>query len=106
MGAPGILVNGYALKAIRQARGERIIDVANRADIDGSYLSNLESGRRRAMSPARVLHLCAALGVTDPRAICAVPSEGTVAVNKSNSRSSTEDRVDQEDVQTKWKYYR
>ncbi|QQS01553.1 MAG: helix-turn-helix transcriptional regulator [Austwickia sp.] len=41
---------GEQLRAVRQARGERIADVAGRAGIAPQYLSEIERGRKDASS--------------------------------------------------------
>lgn len=56
-------VDGAEIRRRRMARGMRIADLARAAGISHSYLSRLETGRRRQMRPPNFSALRSALGV-------------------------------------------
>jgi len=68
-----VLINGPALRAIRERSGVSQTALAASAGIKYSHLSNIEAGRRNA-SPALALALAKALKVELP-AILADPTE-------------------------------
>lgn len=68
-----IAINSAALRRIRQLTGLGVTDLARAAGLTPSYLSNLEAGRRRAVSPQVFASLCEALQITDRRALMASP---------------------------------
>lgn len=59
---------GAELRRLRQARGLKSTEVAERLMVSQPKISHLENGRR-AISPRDVRDLCAMYGVTDPQVI-------------------------------------
>lgn len=58
-----MVVDRRRLRALREARGLNQKDLANAASISKAYLSMLESGERRSVSPAVAARLAGALGI-------------------------------------------
>jgi transcriptional regulator with XRE-family HTH domain len=56
-------VDGAAIRELRMSRGEDIAALAARAGISRSYLSLLETGRRRHMRPPKYTALRTAMGI-------------------------------------------
>jgi transcriptional regulator with XRE-family HTH domain len=56
-------INHRQLRALREERGLRQTDLAKAASISNGYLSMLESGQRRTVSPPVAARLAGALGV-------------------------------------------
>lgn len=69
-----VKIDGQRIKEIRIMRGVRQCDVADKAGIARSFLSNIEAGRRRVMSRETATALCYALGNVDQRSIRATPN--------------------------------
>lgn len=67
-----IEVHGFALREIRELRGRTVADLAQALGVDRSYITHLEVGSKRRVSPALYHALCAELFVRDPRALLAV----------------------------------
>ena len=64
-------VHGFALRAIREARGRRVADLAVALGVDRSYIAHLENGSKRRVSPEFYSTLCHELMLEDPRALLA-----------------------------------
>lgn len=71
-----ITLNPAALRLIRQRTGLGVTDLARESGLTPSYISNLEAGRRTAVSPSVFVALCAALRISDQRALMAAPAMG------------------------------
>lgn len=65
-------VHGYALRVIREARGLKVADLAESLGVDRSYITHIENGSKRRVSPEFYASLCAQLLIEDPRALLAV----------------------------------
>lgn len=57
---------------IREARGRKVADLAEKLDVDRSYITHLENGSKRRVSPEFYAQLCAELLIEDQRALLAV----------------------------------
>lgn len=55
-------LNGAAVRALREALGLRVSDLATRAEVSVAYACNIEAGRRQP-SPAVIGRLARVLGV-------------------------------------------
>jgi transcriptional regulator with XRE-family HTH domain len=58
---PGIQIDGSELRRRRQLHGENLKAFAERCDITFQYLSQIERGTRRAVSPGVFVRICKAL---------------------------------------------
>lgn len=67
-----IEVHGFALREIREIRGRTVADLADSLGVDRSYITHLEVGSKRRVSPELYHALCAELLVRDVRALLAV----------------------------------
>lgn len=75
-----IEVHGYALRVIREARGRKVADLAQTLGVDRSYITHLENGSKRRVSPEFYYGLCHELQVEDTRALLATaPAREVVA---------------------------
>lgn len=74
-------VHGYALRVIRELRGRRVAEFAAALGVDRSYITHLENGSKRRVSPEFYASLCHELQIDDPRALlaCAPTREGVPA---------------------------
>lgn len=72
-------VHGYALRAIREARGRKVADLAAALVVDRSYIAHLENGSKRRVSPEFYAALCSELLIDDHRALLAVAPERSMA---------------------------
>jgi transcriptional regulator with XRE-family HTH domain len=68
-------VHGFALRMIREARGRKVSDLAEALGVDRSYITHLENGSKRRVSPEFYAGLLQELVVTDYRALLAVAPE-------------------------------
>lgn len=64
-------VHGYALRVIRQARGRSIANLAASLNVHRSYITHLERGSKRRVSPELYNNLLDQLGINDYRALLA-----------------------------------
>lgn len=64
-------VHGFALRVIREARGRRVAELAAALEVDRSYITHLENGSKRRVSPEFYSLLCRELQVDDTRALLA-----------------------------------
>jgi transcriptional regulator with XRE-family HTH domain len=80
------LDNRY-LRVLRERRGFRQIDLAKAASISRAYLSMLESGERRSVSPGVAARLAGALGVAIEE-LCPVAPRLSPTVNVRRPRQS------------------
>jgi transcriptional regulator with XRE-family HTH domain len=71
VGASTVEVHGYALRVIRQARGRGAADLASALNVDRSYITHLERGSRRRVSPEFYAALLHELQIEDYRALLA-----------------------------------
>lgn len=67
--AASIHINGPAIRALRMAKGVGVSPFAVRLGCHRSYLSNIEIGTYRRVSPEMFAKLVAALALEDDRAI-------------------------------------
>lgn len=70
--AKGVEVHGYALRIIREARGRRVAEFAESLGVDRSYITHIENGSKRRVSPEFYAGLLRELQVEDYRALLAV----------------------------------
>jgi transcriptional regulator with XRE-family HTH domain len=74
-------VHGYALRVIREARGRSVSDLASTlpgktgTGVDRSYITHLENGTKRTVSPEFYAALLRELQIDDYRALLAVAPE-------------------------------
>jgi transcriptional regulator with XRE-family HTH domain len=61
----GVEVDGNALRELRKSLGYTLVAFAPKADISFGYLSQIERGWRKRVSPPVFLQLIAALGIQD-----------------------------------------
>lgn len=76
-----IEVHGYALRVIREARGRKVADLAEALGVDRSYITHLENGSKRSVSPEFYSSLCAQLLIEDQRALLAIAPERDLAAS-------------------------
>lgn len=74
-GAPAVEVDGAKLRELRKVRGENLRMFAARAGITVQYLSQIELGVRRRVSPPTFVKICDALGVADRQVMMASNTE-------------------------------
>lgn len=72
-------VHGYALRVIRQARGRTVVDLAESLNVTRSYITHLERGSKRRVSPEFYNRLLDQLQINDYRALLAVAPEWEAA---------------------------
>lgn len=72
-----VAINPAALRTIRRARGVGVTALATDVGVTASYVSNLEAGRRSAVSPGVFVALCLALRIDDQRALMVAPLSAT-----------------------------
>lgn len=60
-------IDGAKLRELRKFNGDSLSTFAARAGITFQYLSQLELGTRRRVSPPTFAKICDALGITDRR---------------------------------------
>lgn len=59
----GVRIDGSRLRELRKLTGDNLVTFAPKADITFQYLSQIERGARRHVSPAAYGRICDALGV-------------------------------------------
>lgn len=64
-------VHGYALRVIREARSRKVADLADALGVDRSYITHIENGSKRRVSPEFYTALLRELSVDDYRALLA-----------------------------------
>jgi transcriptional regulator with XRE-family HTH domain len=64
-----IPINGAALRIVRVRTGLGVAKLASEVGVSPSYISNLEAGRREAVSPTVFAALNRALRIDDTRAL-------------------------------------
>lgn len=64
-------VHGYALRVIREARGRKVADLSDALGIDRSYITHIENGSKRRVSPEFYNALLNELLIEDYRALLA-----------------------------------
>lgn len=73
--ARAVEVHGYALRVIREARGRKVADLAEALGVDRSYITHIENGSKRRVSPEFYAGLLRELQVEDYRALLASAPE-------------------------------
>lgn len=63
----GVAVDGTAIRQKRKLAGLNMSDLADKAGISGAYISHIERGRRKTISPRVFAAICDALGVENRR---------------------------------------
>lgn len=64
-------IHGYALRVIREARGRKVAEVATALGVDRSYITHIENGTKRNVSPEFYSALLTELVIDDYRALLA-----------------------------------
>lgn len=64
-------VHGFALRVIRERTGRKVADLADALGVDRSYITHLENGSKRRVSPEFYAALCSELLIDDHRALLA-----------------------------------
>lgn len=64
-------VHGYALRVIREGRGRKVADLAEALGVDRSYITHIENGSKRRVSPEFYSGLLRELVIEDYRALLA-----------------------------------
>lgn len=73
-------VHGFALRVIRESKGRKVADLAEALGVDRSYITHIENGSKRRVSPEFYASLCSELLIEDQRALLAVaPAREAVA---------------------------
>ena len=65
-------VHGFALRVIREARSRKVADLAAALGVDRSYITHIENGSKRRVSPEFYTGLLRELQIEDYRALLAV----------------------------------
>lgn len=68
-------VHGFALRVIREGRGRKVADLAEALGVDRSYITHIENGSKRRVSPEFYAGLLRELVIEDYRALLAVAPE-------------------------------
>lgn len=68
-------VHGFALRVIREARSRKVADLAAALGVDRSYITHIENGSKRRVSPEMYTRLLHELQIDDYRALLAVAPE-------------------------------
>lgn len=68
-------VHGYALRVIREGRGRKVADLAAALGVDRSYITHIENGSKRRVSPEFYSSLLHELVIDDYRALLATAPE-------------------------------
>lgn len=63
----GVEIAGGSVREQRKLLGDNLVTFASKAGITFQYLSQIERGDRRTVSPRVFAQICDALGVTDRR---------------------------------------
>lgn len=67
----GVDIRGDLVRELRKLAGDNLIVFAPKAGITFQYLSQIERGKRRSVSPEVFARICDALGVADRRELMA-----------------------------------
>lgn len=70
--AKAVEVHGYALRIIREARGRKVADLAEALGVDRSYITHIENGSKRRVSPEFYAALLHELQIEDYRGLLAL----------------------------------
>lgn len=65
-------IHGFALREIREAKGRKVQDLADRLECDRSYITRIELGHSRRVSRVFYAALLRELDIRDHRALLAV----------------------------------
>ena len=74
-----VAINGATLRHLRILNGLGVTALANELECSPAYVSRMESGRAKRVSPAMFAKLRTTLAVTDPRVLMANPDLRPVA---------------------------
>jgi transcriptional regulator with XRE-family HTH domain len=61
----GVLIDGGDVRRRRQLKGDDLVTFAPKAQISVQYLSQIELGQRRTVSPKVFARICDALGIAE-----------------------------------------
>lgn len=76
----GVLINGALVRRLRKLSGDDLVTFAPKAEITFQYLSLIERGDRKRVSPAVFVRICDALGIgEDDRHTLLLAEPSTVA---------------------------
>jgi transcriptional regulator with XRE-family HTH domain len=67
-----VAINAAELRRRRQMLGDNQAQFARRCNISAPYVSQIESGKRRTVSPGVYVRICDALDVQDRKELLAV----------------------------------
>lgn len=67
----GVAINGHRVRDLRKLAGHNLVAFAPKAGITFQYLSQIERGVRKSVSPEVFARICDALGVDDRRELIA-----------------------------------
>lgn len=65
-------IHGYALRELREAKGRAVAELAEKLDVDRSYITRLELGHSKRVSRVFYAKLLKELDIRDHRALLAV----------------------------------
>lgn len=71
---PTVEIHGFAMRAIREAKGRKVADLADVLEIHRSYIAHIENGSKRRISKPLYSAICNELGV-EHRALLATAPE-------------------------------
>ncbi len=63
----GVEIDGAKLRELRQMAGVTLSEFASTCEISTQYLSQIERGNRRRVSPPVYARICTSLNLTGPR---------------------------------------
>lgn len=70
-GNRAVEIHGFALRVIREARARKVADLADCLSVDRSYITHIENGSKRRVSPEFYAALLRELQIEDYRALLA-----------------------------------
>lgn len=71
----GVEINGAKVRILRKLSGQSMADLAQRCEVTPGYVSHIETGRRKRVSPTKFVLICDALGIpADERASMQTPA--------------------------------
>lgn len=74
-----VAINGATVRHLRIFNGHGVTSFARELGCSPAYISRIESGRAKRVSPSMFSRLRVALAVTDPRVLMARPDDELVA---------------------------
>lgn len=69
-----IRINGFACRVIRELKGRGMAELAEKLEVDRSYINKIELGHSLRVSAVFYSRLIAELGLSDHRVLMADPS--------------------------------